>query len=218
MTEKRIENNKKGLWLGILFVSLGAFCVIAYFVATGQAGGFDDPIRQFFYDVRSGGLTTFMEAVTYLGNWQSIVVLCLLLLAYDNTRMVYGVPVSLVAVSDTGLNKILKMLFERSRPDDILHLVQESGYSFPSGHSITSMAVFGTLLYLVQTRMENKKLANRLSALLILLILLIGPSRVYLGVHYPTDILGGWALGIFVATLVLMIWNRYQAKKAEGIH
>ena len=116
------------------------------------------------------------------------------------------------------LNKILKMLFERPRPDDILQLVQESGYSFPSGHSITSMAVFGTLLYLVQTRMENKKLANRLSALLILLILLIGPSRVYLGVHYPTDILGGWALGIFVATLVLMIWNRYYAKRAEGIH
>ncbi len=218
MTEKRIENNKKGLWLGILFVSLGAFCVIAYFVATGQAGGFDDPIRHLFYDIRSGGLTTLMEAVTYLGNWQSIVVLCLLLLAYDNTRMVYGVPVSLVAATDTGLNKILKMLFERSRPDDILHLVKEAGYSFPSGHSITSMAVFGALLYLIQTRMENKKLANRLSVLLVLLIAFIGPSRVYLGVHYPTDILGGWALGIFVATLVLMIWNRYQAQKAEGLH
>ena len=195
--------------LGLLTGSLLLFFVIAYFVMTNHAAGFDDPIREFFYGLRVDGLNTLLEGITYLGNWQSIVVICLLLLAYDKTRIPYGVLGSTVAIADTLLNKGLKQLFQRTRPEDIIPLIDQGGYAFPSGHSVTSMAFYGLLLFLVQTRMEDRKKAKVLSVVLILLIALIGPSRIYLGVHYPTDVLAGWAEGIFVATAVYMLATKF---------
>lgn len=198
---------------GILGGSLLLFCVIAYFVITGNTTGFDDPIREFFYSLQMNGLNTLLEGITYLGNWQSVVIVCLLLLAYDKTRIPYGVLGSTVAIADTLLNKGLKQLFERARPEDIVPLVEQGGYAFPSGHSVTSMAFYGMLLFLVQTRMEDRKKAKALSVVLILLIALIGPSRIYLGVHFPTDVLAGWAEGIFVATAVYMLGTKFVSKK-----
>lgn len=198
--------------LGILGTSFLVFSAIAYFVMTGSAAGFDDPIRQFIYGLRIDGLNTLLEGITYLGNWQSVVMVCLLLLAYDKTRIPYGVLGATVAIADTLLNKGLKQLFERVRPEDIVPLIEQGGYAFPSGHSVTSMAFYGMLLFLVQTRMEDKKMANRISIVLILLIALIGPSRIYLGVHYPTDVLAGWAEGIFVATAVYMLATKFVPK------
>jgi undecaprenyl-diphosphatase len=198
---------------GILGGSLLVFCAIAYFVMTGNATGFDDPIRQFIYGLRMDGLNTLLEGITYLGNWQSVVMVCLLLLAYDKTRIPYGVLGATVAIADTLLNKGLKSIFARTRPEDIVPLIEQGGYAFPSGHSVTSMAFYGMLLFLVQTRMVDRKKANALSVVLILLIALIGPSRIYLGVHYPTDVLAGWAEGIFVATAVYMLATKFVPKK-----
>lgn len=191
--------------LALLGGSLLIFIVIAYAVSSGNSAGFDDPIRNFIYGLRADGLNTLMEGITYLGNWQSVTVVCLLLLAYDKTRIPFGVLGATVAITDSLLNKGLKMLFERARPDDILPLIEQGGYSFPSGHSVTSMAFYGMLLFLVQTRMEDRKKANALSIVLLLLIVLIGPSRIYLGVHYPTDVLAGWVEGVFVATGVYLL-------------
>lgn len=199
--------------LGILAGSLLSLCIIAYAVGTGNASGFDDSIRNFIYGLRVSGLDTIMEGVTYLGNWQSVTIVCLLLLAYDKTRLPFGVLGSTVAITDSLLNKLLKQLFQRARPDDILPLIDQGGYAFPSGHSVTSMAFYGLLLFLVQTRMEDRKKANALSLVLLVLIVLIGPSRIYLGVHYPTDVLAGWAEGIFVATGVYLLATRFVPKE-----
>lgn len=201
----------------ILGVSAVVFCAIAYAVSTGNTAGFDDPIRNFFYGLRTNGLTTLMEGITYLGNWQSITVICLLLLAYDKTRMPLGIPATTTALAVTALNKGLKESFGRSRPDDILPLITQSGHSFPSGHAVTSMAFYGLLFFLVQTQVENKKLAKALSVVLFLLTFLIGISRIYLGVHFPTDILAGWAEGIFVATAVYMLLARFLPKEKEPV-
>jgi undecaprenyl-diphosphatase len=203
--------------LGILAGSLLIFCTVAYFVMTGNAAGFDDPIRNFIYGLRANWLNTLMEGITYLGNWQSIVVVCLLLLAYDKTRIPFGVLGSAVAITDSILNRILKLIFARVRPDDVVPLIQQGGYAFPSGHSVTSMAFYGLLLFLVQTRMEDRKKANAISVVLILLIALIGPSRIYLGVHYPTDVLAGWAAGIFVATTGYMLATKFMTEKKEPV-
>lgn len=199
--------------LGLLAGSLVTVCIIAYFVVTENAAGFDDPIRQFIYGFRVDGLNTLLEGVTYLGNWQSVTLVSLLLLAYDKTRIPYGVLGATVAIADTLLNKGLKTIFARTRPEDVIPLIEQGGYAFPSGHSVTSMAFYGMLLFLVQTRMEDRKKANALSVVLILLIALIGPSRIYLGVHYPTDVLAGWAEGIFVATAVYMLATRFVPKQ-----
>ncbi len=206
-------SKKTQIGFGMLAGSLLVFCMIAYFVMTGNAAGFDDPIRNFIYGLRANWLNTLMEGITYLGNWQSIVVVCLLLLAYDKTRIPFGVLGSAVAITDSILNRILKLVFARVRPDDVIPLIQQGGYAFPSGHSVTSMAFYGLLLFLVQTRMADRKKANAFSVVLILLIALIGPSRIYLGVHYPTDVLAGWMVGIFVATAVYLLASKFVLEK-----
>ena len=183
----------------LLFAAL-LFCVLA-----DHTSGFDDPVRSFFYNLRCDALTPAVKAVTYMGNWQSITALCIALLLIKPTRITYGIPVSAGAIFVTVLNKLIKAAVQRPRPDDVIHLIREGGFSFPSGHSITSMFVFGLLICLVRSNVRNTTAANVLTAVLSIPMILIGLSRIYLGVHYPTDVLAGWCLGIAVTAAVIGI-------------
>jgi len=102
----------------------------------------------------------------------------------------------------TILNTLLKVIFMRARPD-INPLVVETSYSFPSGHSMISMSFYGYLIYLIYTHKDNVKVRWILITLISILILLIGISRIYLGVHYVTDVIGGFCFSI--AYLILFI-------------
>lgn len=94
------------------------------------------------------------------------------------------------------LNPLIKLLVMRDRPS-LQHLVVETTYSFPSGHAATSMILYGTLIFLMPSLIKTREWAWMIQVLLGLLILSIGASRVYLGVHYPSDILGGYSLSLF---------------------
>ncbi|HML35905.1 MAG TPA: phosphatase PAP2 family protein [Bacillota bacterium] len=179
------------------------FVIISYFVVTRDTLAFDTAVRNYIYGFRSGGLTVFFKAVTYLGNWQTVTLICLLSLLAPRLRLSFGVPMSAAAILAAMLQKLLKVSFHRARPDLTLHLITQGGYSFPSGHSFTVLIFYGILIFLCRRYVKNKTAANLATALLSCLILAIGFSRIYLGVHYPTDVLGGWALGVCV--LMLMI-------------
>lgn len=194
---------KTRLFIGLAGVA--AFFAILFFVTSGRAQVFDDSVRFFFYDMRANWLTPVVKGITYVGNWQSIVILCLILLIIKPTRITYGIPVSAGAIFVTILNKIIKNIVERPRPDEIFRLIEEGGFSFSSGHSITSMFVFGMLIYLVRTNVKNPVTANILTVILLIPTIFIGLSRIYLGVHYPTDVLAGWCLGISVMVAAMAI-------------
>jgi len=98
------------------------------------------------------------------------------------------------------LNYLLKMIFMRDRPIELM-IISESGYSFPSGHAMLSMGFYGFIIYII--RKFNVKYKNLWSGLLGALIILIGLSRIYLGVHYPSDVLAGY----FVSFAILMIYT-----------
>ena len=106
------------------------------------------------------------------------------------------------------LNQGLKLLFSRPRPIDI-NLITESGYSYPSGHSMMSMAFYGLLIYFI----SNSKLSNwkkyTLNILLSILVLLIGFSRIYLGVHFASDVIAGFSLSL----AYLILFTSYINKK-----
>lgn len=188
-----------------------SFSLLLILVLTGGADIIDDPIRQFFYDLRRDWLTPIVKAVTYLGNWQAITILCLLLLLFQKTRMTYGIPLSVGAIFVTILNKAIKSLVARPRPDTALHLIHQGGWSFPSGHSITSMFFFGMLICLIRDNVQNRKLSDILTVLLALPMIGIGLSRIYLGVHYPTDVLAGWCLGIIVILILQDLCQRIRS-------
>ena len=202
-----MKNNSK------LYISVS--CLILFFmlllmVKTGTAHYIDDPIRNFFYAIRTDWLTPVVKVITYMGNWQCITVLCVILLIYPSTRKTYGIPVSCGAIFVSLFNKFIKRLVLRPRPSDIEHLVHIGGYSFPSGHSITSMCVYGMLIYLVRKHVKNRKHANILTVILAIPAITIGLSRIYLGVHFPTDVLAGWCLGIITIIVIISIKESFK--------
>lgn len=208
---KKLQNNSISLncdvslkiRISLAFAGLILFIFVAWQMMDAQRGptAFDDAIRFRFYDMRSDGLTTVVKAVTYFGNWQTTIIIAGLLILCKKTRMKLGVPAAIMAVISVATYSILKLLFNRPRPDRALWLVVQHDTSFPSGHSLNCLVFYGTIFYLIFTGYYRTKYRTPILVLLAVLIFSIGISRIYLGVHYPTDIVGGWSLGIFMLML-----------------
>ena len=209
----KMRNVKLKFVTGLCIAAVAGFAAIFYLVSSGSASGFDDGIRGIFYDLRQPALTPAVRFITYLGNYQTIVVLCLVLLIAKPVRITYGIPIASGAAFVTILNKFIKHAVNRPRPSDVVHLVNEGGFSFPSGHSITSMFVYGLLIYLVRKNVKNRRTADFLTIVLAVPLVLIGPSRIYLGVHYPTDVLAGWCLGAAAAAVWVMLIRKFSGEK-----
>lgn len=196
-------------------IALCLFFVLLYLVITGQASGFDDPIREFFYGLRSDALNTPIIIFTNLSHWLVMVIMCIILLIVPASRRHFGVPLSAGALATVGINQIIKHLVQRPRPDAI-QLVEETSYSFPSGHSINSMFFYGMAIWLVWHYLPSSKLRSVLIIVLAIPMMLIGPSRVYLGVHYPTDVIAGWCLGfvtiVIIIEIILYIEDRQRSR------
>ena len=184
--------------------ALIVFVLILICVLTGHTAGFDDPIREFFYGIRMQPLTDVAIVITTMANKYFIICLCILLLIIPQTRVQFGVPLSAGALGVTLLNTLIKHLVQRTRPE-VLHLVTEHGHSFPSGHSITSLFFYGLAIWLVWRYVKNPTARRVLTILLLIPMLLIGPTRIYLGVHYPTDVLAAWCLAIVAIIVVIEI-------------
>jgi undecaprenyl-diphosphatase len=97
----------------------------------------------------------------------------------------------------------------RQRPDQLWHLVEETGFSFPSGHSMAAFGFYGYFIYLINISNINKKLKTLLTTILSILILLIGLSRVYLGVHYLSDIIAGFIVSLIYLVIFITITKKY---------
>lgn len=117
------------------------------------------------------------------------------------------------------LNFLLKNILQRPRPTEY-RLINESGYSFPSGHSMVSMAFYGFIIYLIYRNIENKKIKWLLISILSILIITIGVSRIYLGVHYTTDVLAGFLVAISYLIVYIGVVNKYilKGEKNEKIN
>ncbi|MCL1897127.1 MAG: phosphatase PAP2 family protein, partial [Clostridiales bacterium] len=144
------------------------------------------------------------RAITFCGNWQSMLCLCIFIIILPS-RMKIGLPVSLITGIGTVIQTIIKDMVERPRPDIANRLVEETSFSFPSGHASASMIFWVALLILVGRALVlqgNPLAASLLRVLFFAFATLIGLSRLYLGVHYPSDVFGGWML----AAMLLIIF------------
>ena len=184
-------------------------------VQTGYLDGFDDAVRYRVYSMRSDKLTVFWKFITHSGDRYVVILLGVILLLKKSLREKYGVKFAIAALSSTALYQIMKYIFQRPRPDLALRLIEQGGYSFPSGHSMNCLVSYGILIYLLLRYCENRRLAKLLSFGLGLLTILIGFSRVYVGVHYPTDIIGGWSLGIAVLVAMIYAFEKFDSR-SEG--
>jgi len=147
----------------------------------------------------SDRMTMGMKVASQLGSPRMLVILGMLMMLYTGIRRKHFWDTALIPIALVGgmiLNETLKYGFHRQRPG--LHrLVEVSGFSFPSGHSMLSFIFYGLMVYLVWVNISGKALRLAVSALLICVILAVGISRIYLGVHYPSDVLAGFSVGGF---------------------
>jgi membrane-associated phospholipid phosphatase len=158
------------------------------------------------------GRNRFMSAITFLGNHKFLVPANLVLIAYFlfiGRQSWFSIRVAAIALSSLGLMFLLKYLFRRKRPlSPLLHAVR--GLSFPSGHALISLTFYGLLIYILFHTMEPGPLLYIITSVLVLLILLIGFSRVYLRVHYTSDVFAGFIIGLLWLWISLFVLNRVE--------
>ena len=227
---RRIRYHVKKLWEVIALVSLELMLVfIAFAVSLGVV---IIVIRQIFYNKNSvvdesifqylshhvtATNTAIMQGVSYLGSHLFLVPAWLILLVifyFVEKNKWYLVKLLTISLSTLLMMSGLKFFFNRPRPLIPL-LKQVPGLSFPSGHAFMSFIFYGMLIYIVYLEVKNKWLKGLLYFVLGLCILLIGFSRVYLRVHYASDVLAGFCFG-FMA-LIILLWllrriERYNEK------
>lgn len=199
------------IFLGIALPLL-AFIEIADEVGEGEARWFDeslllalrtsdpaDPIGPRWFE------TAIMD-ITALGGFAVLALVTLLAVGYLLAIKRWGDALMLLAATlgGTAISEGLKMGFNRPRPDLVAHVVETTSMSFPSGHAMLSAVTYLTIGALIAHTQESRQLRGYVLGAAILLTLLIGASRVYLGVHWPTDVLAGWCLG---AAWALVCWT-----------
>lgn len=187
-------------WSYAASICLLLFAVIAYFVVSNESvlTAIDHPIQQLLRGTLTPEKTAFFKYFTKFGNTITIAflfIICFGMLYFKLKDKVasYWLAINTVLLSGIG-NLTLKYMFNRPRPS-VEHLVVAKHSSFPSGHAMGSMLFYGTLIMLASRYINNKVARLTLQIILGIIILLIGMSRIYLGVHYPTDILDGYLLG-----------------------
>jgi undecaprenyl-diphosphatase len=126
----------------------------------------------------------------------------------------------LVVASSVGcavVMSLLKGLFERARPTVVTHLDPPGGLSFPSGHSTISAALYMTLAVLIARTLDQRRLRVYVVCMGVLMMVLVGVSRLYLGVHYPTDVLAGWTLGLTWALICGLVVRQLGKRGVEDV-
>ncbi len=201
------KKNSTALRLALGAVGLIIFALLAWQVLDAGKGPalFDDKIRFQFYALRREWLTPIVKAVTYSGNWQPTVGVAVLLILIPRTRKPLGYPSAAMAIISVSVYSLLKIIFDRPRPDRALWLVIQHDASFPSGHALNCMIFYGAIIFLIYRGVYPTKHSKIIILCLSLLIISIGLSRIYVGVHYPTDVVAGWSFGIFLL-IVFSFW------------
>lgn len=173
----------------------------------------DLSLVQLLYAHRTLGATYAFLGVSQLGEWYVLLglsVVCALAFALRE-KFVYAQGILLSTVTSTVAAFVLKTFIQRPRPDGHLWAYLESGSSFPSAHATLSVAFFGYVAWLLW-RHPTSLPRRAAAALLVLLVLAIGFSRVYLGVHYPSDVIGGWVVGSLCLSLAVWATKRLESR------
>jgi undecaprenyl-diphosphatase len=197
------STSRPGIWLlaSALFcvLAVAGFLGIAHLVETQQSLAFDQQAVVWFAAHRHPLSSTVLLLVTALGDSWILTgwIIGLLLVWLPDSRRWPNVVGLLLASGGAGiLNETLKLAYQRPRPDFVPTLLHPGGYSFPSGHAMIGLACYGALLFIFWPRLRSRAARVALALGIGLLGLLLGLSRLYWGVHYPTDVLAGYLAGV----------------------
>ena len=202
--------NKYLIWI-ILVLGLLLFFYLVRLINANTISVLDNYIYNLIKGFISPKMTPIVKFITEFGNYTVMIPVIILFYLFNKDKSFNRYfTINLVAIFTS--NFIVKNIIRRNRPIDI-NLIIENGFSFPSGHSMVSFAFYGFIIYYVYCSHLSKLGKTIIISILTLLVLMIGLSRIYLGVHYASDVIGGFVL----ALVYLIIFIKYIYKKEKKI-
>ena len=208
-----MNNKTKNIIKWILCVITAILAIVVTInVKNGRILELDLNIYKFFSEnIINDKLTPIVKIITHIGGAKIVLVLTVLAII-----LIKGLKNKLFLltgiVGTAGLNVVLKHIVQRERPN-INRLIPEKGYSFPSGHSMMSMAFYGMLIFLIFKYVKNTALKWTLIVILTILLSTIGITRIYLGVHYPSDVIGGFVVSLTYLFILTEIYNKVKIEE-----
>ena len=206
---KFIKNNWRWMLLIICLIGFLALAedVFQQEIMTGDIVGYDIVSKLFKFNVS----TPIAKFITNFGGAIFVISLTTILFFVIKDKKI-GISIITNLGIVTILNQIIKFIMQRPRPTEF-RIIEETGYSFPSGHSMVSLAFYGYLIYLIYKYINNKHLKRTLIIILSVLICIIGVSRIYLGVHYTSDVLGGFLISFAYLIIYIELVNKFVLEK-----
>lgn len=208
--------------LALFICALIAFTLIAYRIFNLQNEAFDFIVFDKVSNLVGLSTTRFMQFITFFGNHKFLIpanVVLIIYFLFIKKHRWYSIKVPVIAIGGVLLMFLLKQFFNRPRP--LVPLLEPvKGLSFPSGHALMSMSFYGLLIFLVWENVRNLYWRWLLITLLFVFILLIGFSRIYLRLHYFSDVMAGFAAGIIwlsVSIWVIRRLERYSRKEIDPV-
>ncbi|MDM5452332.1 phosphatase PAP2 family protein [Peribacillus simplex] len=196
-------------------LSLIGFSFIAFTISANEYLKFDEVVIALVQGLESPLLTSIMKFFTYIGSTSALIILSLFILFFLYKVLKHRLELilfSAVIIGSPLLNFMVKLFFRRARPD--LHrLIEIGGYSFPSGHAMNAFSLYSILTFLLWRHITAKWARVLLILFSMTMILSIGISRIYLGVHYPSDIIAGYLAGGFWIAISIWFFQRYQDRR-----
>jgi undecaprenyl-diphosphatase len=202
----------RNLFLYISIISLGCFIWMSFNYDSVFVSRIDDWLIRHIQQLESDYWTGVMKVITYIGS-KSIVIFIILviIICFLLFKQYWKIGILIVAVlGSVALNHLLKLLITRVRPDT--HpLIIETGYSFPSGHSMNAFTLYGMMTVLLWTYVPNRIGRSLLVGFSLFMIVAIGLSRIYLGVHYPSDVIAAYLASCTWVSFVIFVASLKQS-------
>ncbi|WJP96804.1 phosphatase PAP2 family protein [Macrococcus bovicus] len=200
--------------ISLILIFSFIFGMIAFFHESRLGKWIDNEVYEFIYSSESFITTSIMLGYTTIGEVWSMILLSLLVVCYLMLKRmkIEALFFALAMMLSGALNPILKNIFDRERPT-LLRLIDITGFSFPSGHAMGSATFFGSIAFLVSRSESQYK--PYIIGLAVFTVLMISSSRVYLGVHYPTDVIAGMLGGVICILLARVFLNKLIDNRSQ---
>ena len=200
--------NKKTVAIGLLSILL---IILLFLIETNSIESFDISIYNLIALTINENLTNFFRFMTFLGEGVSIAGFCVLalIITFVLKKRDMGLIIAGCVAFNSLFSEGIKRIIQRPRPE-ILRLIDESSYSFPSSHAVASVSLCGILIYFILRSKWDRNVKIAISTLLVLFPLLIGISRIYLGVHNASDVLGGAIIAMILLLIEISIIEKKE--------